>query len=59
MIKAIASYTKRHLVEIPLSRIRTCGELKQTFFLDSYDKTDLDFTNKIIVFEDMDCSKLF
>jgi chaperone BCS1 len=59
MIKAIASYTKRHLVEIPLSRIRTCDELKQAFFLDSYDKTDLDFANKIIVFEDIDCSKLF
>lgn len=59
MIKAIASYTKRHLVEIPLSRIRICDELKQAFFLDSYDKTDLDFTNKIIVFEDIDCSKLF
>ncbi|CAF2031367.1 unnamed protein product [Rotaria magnacalcarata] len=55
MIKAIASYTKRHLVEIPLSRIRTCDELKQAFFLGSYDKTDLDFKKKIIVFEDIDC----
>jgi hypothetical protein len=58
MIKAIASYTKRHIVEIPLSRIQTCNELKQAFFLDSYDTTDLGFSNKIIVFEDIDCSKL-
>ncbi|CAM4771966.1 unnamed protein product [Rotaria magnacalcarata] len=55
MIKAIASYAKRRLVEIPLSRIRTCDELRQAFFLDSYDKSDLDFNNKIIVFEDIDC----
>ena len=57
MIKAIASYTKRHLIEIPLSRIRTCDELKQAFFLDSYDNINLDFDNKIIIFEDIDCSK--
>ncbi|CAF1558755.1 unnamed protein product [Rotaria magnacalcarata] len=55
MIKAIASYAKRRLVEIPLSRIRTCDELRQAFFLDSYDKSDLDFNNKIVVFEDIDC----
>ncbi|UJR17576.1 hypothetical protein I4U23_004472 [Adineta vaga] len=54
-IKAIASYTKRHLVEIPLSCVRTCGELRQAFFLNSYDMTDLDFSHKIIVFEDIDC----
>ncbi|CAF4207043.1 unnamed protein product, partial [Adineta steineri] len=54
-IKALASYTKRHLVEIPLSRIRTCDELEQAFFLNSYDMTNLDFSNKIIVFEDIDC----
>lgn len=57
MIKAIAAYTKRHLVEIPLSRIRTCDELKRAFFLNSYDKLDLNFDKKIIVFEDIDCSK--
>ena len=57
MIKAMAAYTKRHIVEIPLSRIHTCDELKQAFFLDSYDKVELDFANKIIVFEDIDCSK--
>jgi hypothetical protein len=57
-IKAIAAYTGRHLVEIPLSRIRTCDELKRAFYLNSYDTIDLNFSNKLIVFEDIDCSKL-
>ncbi|CAF1349771.1 unnamed protein product [Adineta ricciae] len=55
MVKAIAAYTKRHLVEIPLSRIRTCAELQQALFLNSYDMVDLDFDKKIIIFEDIDC----
>ncbi len=58
-IKAMAAYTGRHLVEIPLSRIRTCDELKRAFYLDSYDTIELNFANKLIVFEDIDCSKLF
>jgi hypothetical protein len=55
----MAAYTGRHLVEIPLSRIRTCDELKRAFYLNSYDTIELDFSNKLIVFEDIDCSKLF
>jgi len=54
----MAAYTGRHLVEIPLSRIRTCDELKRAFYLNSYDTIELDFSNKLIVFEDIDCSKL-
>ncbi|CAF4193369.1 unnamed protein product [Adineta steineri] len=54
-IKAIAAYTGRHLVEIPLSRIRSCDELKRAFYLNSYDTIDLNFSDKIIVFEDIDC----
>ena len=55
----MAAYTGRHIVEIPLSRIRTCDELKRAFYLSSYDTIGLDFANKLIVFEDIDCSKLF
>jgi hypothetical protein len=54
----MAAYTGRHLVEIPLSRIRTCDELKRAFYFNSYDTIELDFSNKLIVFEDIDCSKL-
>lgn len=54
-IKAIAKYTKRHIVEIPLSRIKKFGELKDIFFMDKYNHVDLSFENKIIVFEDIDC----
>ena len=51
----MAAYTGRHLVEIPLSRIRTCDELKRAFYLSSYDTIELDFASKLIVFEDIDC----
>jgi hypothetical protein len=55
----MAAYTGRYLVQIPLSRIRTCDELKRAFYLSSCDTIELDFASKLIVFEDIDCSKLF
>lgn len=54
-IKAIAKYTKRHIVEIPLSRIKKFNELKNIFFMNKYEHVNLSFENKIIVFEDIDC----
>lgn len=54
-IKAIAAHTRRHLIEIPLSRIRTCAELTRIFHLNFYEDIALGFTDKVIVFEDIDC----
>ncbi|AYV81698.1 MAG: putative AAA+ family ATPase [Harvfovirus sp.] len=56
-IKAIANYTNRHILEIPLSRVKTCAELKNIFYLDEYNSVKIPFQNKIIVFEDIDCMK--
>lgn len=55
LIKTIANYTKRHILEIPLSRIKTCKELKDIIFLNEYDNVELEFKNKIIILEDIDC----
>jgi chaperone BCS1 len=55
LIKAVANYTKRHIVEISLSRVKKFGELKDLFLMNKYKGINLDFQNKIIVFEDIDC----
>ncbi len=54
-IKAIANYTKRHIIEIPLSKIKTCDELKKIFFSELINEHYVPANLKIIVLEDIDC----
>lgn len=54
-IKAIANYTKRHVLEINLSRIKTCGELKKVFLKDLISNNYVPSNKKIIILEDIDC----
>jgi mitochondrial chaperone BCS1 len=54
-IKAMANYTKRHIIEIPLSKIKTCSELKKIFFTDTINGHYVPPDKKIIVLEDIDC----
>lgn len=54
-IKAIANYSKRHVVEINLSRVKTCGELKKVFLKDLIANRYVPSEKKIIVLEDIDC----
>ena len=58
-IKALATYTKRHIVVISLKLIKTKAELETFFFERVYNqdnkKKPIDFSKKIIVFEDIDC----
>jgi hypothetical protein len=54
-IKAISNYTKRHVVEINLSKIKTCSEFVQLFHNDYMDQSYVPHENKIIVLEDIDC----
>ena len=59
LIKAIANYTGRHIVVIPLKIIKTKQQLEYYFFEDTYnydnEKRTISFDKKIIVFEDIDC----
>ena len=59
-IKALANYTKRHIVTISLKMIKTKKQLDGVFFEDRYSgsnkKNSVGFDKKIIVFEDIDCS---
>jgi hypothetical protein len=58
-IKSLANYTNRHLIFISLKLIKTKRQLYEVFFEDTYnidnDKKSINFKNKIIVLEDIDC----
>lgn len=59
LIKAIANYTNRHVIVIPLKLIKTKKELDSIFFEERYSRDNkkggVSFDKKIIVFEDIDC----
>ena len=59
VIKCIANHLKRHLIVIPLSKIKTQTQFNKCFFDDEYNhknaKQTIGFEKKIIVFEDLDC----
>lgn len=62
LIKALAQYTKRHIVSIPLAKIKTNQELMDMILDQSFSVAgeDLDirlrFQNTIFVMEDVDCA---
>jgi chaperone BCS1 len=59
VIKSIAKLTNRHIVILPLKIIKTKSQLNNFFYEDRYtrenEKRSINFDNKIIIFEDIDC----
>ena len=64
VIKAIAKYTNRHIIDIPLNKIKTMKELLNIFKENSngliYSSNENEYkkiprSNSILVFEDIDC----
>jgi hypothetical protein len=58
IIKCIANKLNRHIIVIPLSKIKTQREFSEYFFESYYTRNNvkkIDFKDKIIVFEDIDC----
>ena len=59
LIKAMANYTNRHIVVIPLKLIKTKTQLDDAFYENRYNlenqRNSIGFNKKIIVFEDLDC----
>ena len=58
IIKCIANKLNRHIIVIPLSKIKTQREFSEYFFENYYSRNNtkkIDFKDKIIVFEDIDC----
>ena len=54
-IKAIANKTRRHILDIPLSRIKTYHELMTVFNCFEINQKDIPIDQRIYVFEDFDC----
>lgn len=58
IIKCIANKLNRHIIIIPLSKIKTQREFSEYFFENYYTRDNnkkIGFDEKIIVFEDIDC----
>ena len=58
IIKCIANKLNRHIIVIPLNKIKTQREFSEYFFEHFYNKANnkkIEFKDKIIVFEDIDC----
>lgn len=57
-IKSLAKMTNRHIIEISLSKITSENDLFDVFYdnkYHKYNKEPIEFKDKIIIFEDIDC----
>ena len=57
-IKAIANYTKRHIVSISLAKIKSQKELFDIFYNDYINDRKVPIQKRLYVIEDIDCNKL-
>ena len=58
IIKCIANKLNRHIIVIPLNKVKTQKEFSEYFFENYYTRDNnkkINFEDKIIVFEDIDC----
>ena len=60
LIKSISNYTKRHIIEIPLNRVKSNSELEDIVFhrkykLENDNIDELEYSEIIFVLEDIDC----
>lgn len=59
IIKCIANYLNRHLIVIPLNKIKSSEDLYKVFYESTYSNENtpksIKFENKIILLEDIDC----
>jgi hypothetical protein len=58
VIKSIANQLNRHIIVIPLNKIKTQTQFNEYFFEEYYSNKNfkkINFSDKIIVFEDIDC----
>lgn len=57
VIKSIANYTKRHMVIIPVKKIRTIASLKSIFMNTTINMSKIPNNKRLYVFEEVDCSE--
>ena len=54
MIKAIANYCGRHIIIVPINKIKTCDEFSHVFFETTINSKKIPMDKRIYVFEDID-----
>lgn len=54
-VKALANYTRRHIIEIPLNRIKTYGALKEVMLSPDIAGFKIPFEKRLYLMEDIDC----
>jgi ATP-dependent 26S proteasome regulatory subunit len=57
-IKAIVNYTKRHIISIPLHKIKDMSVLTKLFLSEIIDGVIVPFDKRVYVFEELDCNGL-
>jgi len=53
-IKAIAKYTNRHIIDIPLTKIDNCRDLMNIFYGEEINEKKVPMNKRIYLFEDID-----
>merc|ERR1712176_900127 len=57
-IKAIANHTQRHIVSVPLNKIKTAKELLNVFYNTNINYKDIPLDKRLFVLEDIDAADL-
>lgn len=57
-IKALANYTRRHIISIPLHKVQNISTLSNLFLKEEIDGVNVPFDRRIYVFEELDCNGL-
>ena len=57
-IKAIANHTQRHIVSVPLNKIKTGKELLNVFYNVRMNHKDIPLDQRLYILEDIDCADL-
>ena len=57
-IKAIANHTQRHIVSVPLNKIKTAKELLNVFYSTKMNYVDIPLDKRLYVLEDIDAADL-
>ena len=57
VIKAIANYTERHLIIIPMDKVTTVDQLKQLFIMEEINQHNISIDKRLYCFEEIDCGK--
>merc|ERR1719270_972047 len=57
-IKAIANHTQRHIVSVPLNKIKTAKELLNVFYNTRINSQDIPLEKRLYILEDIDAADL-